>query len=234
MAKELICRLDLAEEKQLLSPWERWFRMELKRKLLGLCSFERTIACQRSCLRWLREGNANTRFCHLHANHCRHRNFIATLKVAYSWVHTQKVLEEAFHDHFVNLIGRPVACAHSLYLNFLNVPSHDLRDLEVDFTKSEVWEAIKSIPSEKVPGLDGFTSLFYQCYWEIIKSDIMAAFHAIGRLEGKNFHLLNQALLTLLAFDIMAASHARSVRSTVLPRSSLKSLPEGSHQHWPR
>ena len=82
MAKEAPCRLDLAEENQLLSPWERWLRMELKKKMLGLCSFERTIARQRRCISWLREGDANTWFFHLHANHRRCVNFIASLKVA--------------------------------------------------------------------------------------------------------------------------------------------------------
>ena len=77
MANELTWRFDLAEEKRLLSPWERWFRSALKKKLLGLCSFERTIARQRSCIRWLREGDANTRFFHLHANHSKRRNYIS-------------------------------------------------------------------------------------------------------------------------------------------------------------
>lgn len=44
LAKELLWRFDLAEEKRLLSPLEHRFRNELKKKMLGLCSFERTMA----------------------------------------------------------------------------------------------------------------------------------------------------------------------------------------------
>lgn len=117
--------------------------------------------------------------------------FIANVKVTDSWVHTQKGLEEAFHDHFVDLIGKPISHAHSLDLNFLNMPSHDLRELEAGFTENEVSKAIKCMPSKKALGPDGFTGLFYQCCWKIIKSDIMAAFHVLGRLAGKNAHLLN-------------------------------------------
>lgn len=197
--KELIDRLDLAEEKWPLSPWERWFRMKLKRKLLGLCSFERTIARQRSCMRWLREGDANTRFFHLHANRRRRRNYITGLMISDSWVLNQKGIEEAFHDHFVNSLGKPVHHNHSLDLNFLNLSVHDLRELDADISEQEVWETIKSLPSRKAPGPDGFTSLFYQHCWDVIKPDIMAAFQTPGRLEGANFHHLSRALLTLLS-----------------------------------
>ena len=62
LAKELIWRFDVAEEIRILSTWERWFRAELKKKMLDLCSLERTISPQRSRLRWLRQGDANTHF----------------------------------------------------------------------------------------------------------------------------------------------------------------------------
>ena len=38
LAKELIWWFDVAEEIRILSTWERWFRAELKKKMLGLCS----------------------------------------------------------------------------------------------------------------------------------------------------------------------------------------------------
>lgn len=50
MAKELLWRLDLAEEKRILWPLEQWLRNQLKKKLLGLCSLECTMACQQSRL----------------------------------------------------------------------------------------------------------------------------------------------------------------------------------------
>jgi hypothetical protein len=79
LANELILRLDVAMESRALSVEERGFRRLLKRKLLGLASLERTIARQRSRITWLAEGDACTKFFHLHANHRRWKNFIAHL-----------------------------------------------------------------------------------------------------------------------------------------------------------
>ncbi|KAM0922155.1 hypothetical protein ACQ4PT_006380 [Festuca glaucescens] len=81
LANELILHLDAAMESRALSTEERGFRKLLKRKLLGLASLERTIARQRSRITWLAEGDACTKFFHLHANHRRRKNFIAQLKV---------------------------------------------------------------------------------------------------------------------------------------------------------
>jgi hypothetical protein len=76
-AKELIFRFDVAQETRQLSRIEAWFRRELKKKYLGLCSLQRTVARQRSRINWLKEGEANSKNFHLHANHRRRKNFIS-------------------------------------------------------------------------------------------------------------------------------------------------------------
>jgi hypothetical protein len=56
--------LDVAQEKRQLSAGELWLRKTFKLSLLGFSSLERTIARQRSKLRWLKEGDANTHLFH--------------------------------------------------------------------------------------------------------------------------------------------------------------------------
>lgn len=58
--------------------------------------------------------------------------------------------------------------------------------------------AIKSLPSDKAPGPDGFTGKFYKSCWSIIKDDILAAISAVWRRDFRNFRLLNSAFITLL------------------------------------
>lgn len=196
-------RSHLAEESRSLSPTECWFQEALKKKLLGLCSLQCTIVGQRSRILWLREGDANTKFFHLHANHRRRRNFITQLKVDGLWAQSHSATEDAIHEFFVNLIGNPVQRSHSLDLTYLNVASNDLTELEAQFTDEEVWEVIKALSAEKASGPNGYNSLFYQRRWGVIKGNVIAAIFALGRSTGKNFHL-NQALITLLPRKIEA------------------------------
>jgi hypothetical protein len=80
MAHELILRLDTAQELRTLSAHEVSLRKQLKLKCLGLASLERTIARSRSRLVWLKEGDANTKFFHIHAAHRRKKNAISRLR----------------------------------------------------------------------------------------------------------------------------------------------------------
>jgi len=39
--------------------------------------------------------------------------------------------------------------------------------------EQEIFEALLSISATKAPGPDGFTSLFYQTYWSIVKEVVL-------------------------------------------------------------
>ncbi|XP_073360044.1 uncharacterized protein [Aegilops tauschii subsp. strangulata] len=61
VANYVILKLVRAQELRQLSSEELWLRRMLKMNVLGLASLEHTIARQRSRLRWLKEGGANTK-----------------------------------------------------------------------------------------------------------------------------------------------------------------------------
>lgn len=66
------------------------------------------------------------------------------------------------------------------------------------FSEQEVWETIKEMPSDRAPGLDWYTGLFYKVAWPIIKGDVMNAINALWSLDACSFNLLNDALMVLL------------------------------------
>lgn len=70
--------------------------------------------------------------------------------------------------------------------------------LEPIFTEEEVWETIKTLPSDKTPGPDGYTGRFYNVCWHIIKVDLMAALSRVLQSDVSKLHLLNSAYITLL------------------------------------
>lgn len=86
----------------------------------------------------MREGDANTHFFHLHANHRRRCSYITRLKVGDSWIQSHDDMSEALAVHFENLIGKPARRSHSLDLEALNFPVHDLYSLGIGFIEHEV------------------------------------------------------------------------------------------------
>jgi hypothetical protein len=117
IANTLIFRLDIAQEARVLSPGERWLRRMLKHAVLGLSSLERTIARQRSRIRWLREGDANTKLFHVVANGRRTKNYIAAVRVDNEIVTEQVRKVVAFTNAFEQMLGTIETREHGLDLH---------------------------------------------------------------------------------------------------------------------
>jgi hypothetical protein len=73
LAKEILHRLEMAQDGRILSPAEFWLKNKLKKQSLLLSSFKRIMARLRARIFWLRDGDANTKLFHLHARHCKRK-----------------------------------------------------------------------------------------------------------------------------------------------------------------
>jgi hypothetical protein len=78
LAKEVLHKLEIAHDERVLTPAEFWLKNKLKKHSLLLSSLKHTMARMRSRILRLKDGDANTKFFHLHARH-RKRIFIASL-----------------------------------------------------------------------------------------------------------------------------------------------------------
>jgi hypothetical protein len=74
----------------------------------------------------------------------------------------------------------------------------DLDQLEQMITEDEVWGVIKTLPSNKAPGLDGYSVWFYKLSWQIIKVNFMAAVGKVMQGDVNRLYLLNLAYITLI------------------------------------
>ncbi|XP_073360263.1 uncharacterized protein [Aegilops tauschii subsp. strangulata] len=111
-ANLVILRLDCTQEIKLLTEGERWLWATLKHLVLGLASLERTIARQRSRIKWLQEGNASTNLFHLITNGRKAKNFILAIEKDGEMITDQKGKEEAFFEALKEIMGRDSAQAH--------------------------------------------------------------------------------------------------------------------------
>jgi len=156
-----------------LQPNELWLRNNLKKHALALSSL------LRSRMGWLRDGDANTKLFHMHACYQKRKKFIAKLREGDRTITTHEEKASAIFEFYSNLIGSNNDRVRTINLDALNIPRHDLKDLDIPFMEEEVWNTIKNLPSDKAPGPDGFTGRFYKSCWPIIKEDIMAVLHSI-------------------------------------------------------
>ena len=176
IAKEIVYRLDWPQDFRNLAPHELVLRRKAKLCSLGLASLQRTLVRQHSHITFLVEGDANTRFFHLQACHRTRKNHIAKLRCDNVVLFKDEDLVAAAFEHFNSIMGSSGSQQNLIYLGKLLLPSVQHTLLDQCFTDEEVWQAIIDMPTDKAPGLDGFTALFYRTAWPIIKADIMRAF----------------------------------------------------------
>ncbi|KAM0881450.1 hypothetical protein ACQ4PT_032931 [Festuca glaucescens] len=197
-AKEIIWRLDQAEESRPLSEGERSLRSQLKSSYLGLLAIQKVKLRQRSRLTWIRLGDANSKLFHARANGRRRKVHIQTLNHASGVAITKEDKQEVLLQHFKGIMGTKAPRLMSLDWEGLNYPTHDLSDLDAPFDVDEIKDVVFSLPSVKASGPDGFIGAFFKACWDIIKADITAAILHLANLRGGCANLINSANIILI------------------------------------
>ena len=124
MANVLILRFEVAQERRQLTAEELWLLKSLKLVVLGLSSVERTIARQRSRVRWLQEGDANTKLFHA----------FPTVRLGEELCTDQAAKEDAFFGAYRDLLGVIRNREHALNLENLGLLPIELEGLDCLFT----------------------------------------------------------------------------------------------------
>jgi mannosylglycoprotein endo-beta-mannosidase len=198
MLNEIILQLETAQDDRQLSASEVALRSDLKAKTLGLSVLLKIKRRQRSRITWLKSGDANTRFFHRKANSRHRKNLIHSLQSDHGVVTSHEDMLQLAHQHFDQIMGTTSPAQSIFNWEELGLQAFDLSDMETPFSLEEIKLALDDLPRDKAPGPDGFSGGFYKSCWDIIRTDVHAAFHQIFHLDARGLRKINSSLIALI------------------------------------
>ncbi|GKA99799.1 RNA-directed DNA polymerase, eukaryota, partial [Tanacetum coccineum] len=151
-------------------------RLETLNKIQQVNNTHMSEAAQKAKIKWVVEGDENTKFFHGMLNKKRSQMSIRGIMVNGTWIDDPVKVKHEFLDHFRNRFDKPLENRARIDICFPNVLSNDQRDdLERMVTKEEVKKAVWDCGSDKSPGPDGFSFSFFRHFWSTIEKDIIEA-----------------------------------------------------------
>nr|KYP67312.1 hypothetical protein KK1_013639 [Cajanus cajan] len=151
--------LDLKAEESGLLEEEVVQRAEWRAQFCHLMSMKDSLLCQKSRLKWLREGDANTSFFHGYINKRRLKNEIRALLINNVWYREPVTMKEGVQSYFEQHFEEKMH----------NRP--DATMLILPFSEEEVKEAVWDCEGAKSPGPNGYNFNFIKDFWDILKTD---------------------------------------------------------------
>ncbi|XP_071933198.1 uncharacterized protein [Coffea arabica] len=158
-------------------------RAAYMKQLAVECGFWR----QKSRIKWIQEGDANTAFFHSVVRQRRASNYISGIRSATGqWLSEAEDIKSSAAAFFQALFSSDRNTDWQLVLPFAlpQVSQGDNESMLALPTTDEVREVVFSISPDSAPGPDGFGSDFYQACWEIVKDSLVAAIHDYFRGGG--------------------------------------------------
>lgn len=137
---------------------------------------------QKSIIKWLREGDQNTSFFHHHVQSKQSREQISSL-VCLDGTLTKnegEVCQEIL-SVYKDLLGTSdhscTGGSPSMLKPLLtsSLPSELSAQFIQDVIDEEIFHVIKSMPKNKAPGPDGYTTKFFIASWGVISSSVISA-----------------------------------------------------------
>jgi hypothetical protein len=178
--------LDLKGEEDTLSEAELEDMHEVTTDIFSLSRLQTSINWQQSRSRWLKEGDANSKYFHSMLATRRRGNAISSIQVEGATLEGVHPIRQAVFSHFAtHFKARNVVRPGLDNLNFNRLSALEGGSLITPFSEAEVRAAVWDCDSFKSPGPDGVNFGFFKDFWEELKGDVMRflyEFHRNGRL----------------------------------------------------
>lgn len=127
----------------------------------------------------MREGDRNTVFFHANATARAQVNQVDALQNMHGTVHRDRgamenVVLQYFADMFSSTQPNDVLMGEALNAIEPRVSAEENHRLTLHFSAKEVTDALSSMSPLKSPGPDGFPTLFYKRFWNIIGPNVIS------------------------------------------------------------
>lgn len=186
--KDRIAVLDAKGESFLLQDNEVIELHGLSANYHSLARVHNSICWQKSRMKWLKEGDANSKFFHGVMNHRRRHNTISMVSVGGVNVEGVHNIRSATFNHFSNFFKASREVRPDMDgLNFRKISFGEAGTLTKPFNIEEVKKAVWDCDGSKSPGPDGISFDFIKKFWDILKEDFMrflSEFHRNGKLAN--------------------------------------------------
>lgn len=185
--KDRLAELDAKGEGELLSDVECVEMRGIATDIQSLSRLYASICWQQSRVRWLSDGDANSKFFHSLMSSRRRHNALCSISVDGVVVEGVQPIRTAVYTHFVDHfqainVDRPSVAN----LNFRSLSVSEGGILIKPFSVQEIREAVWDCDSDKSPGPDGITFGFTKEFWLDMKDEIVRfvyEFHRNGKLS---------------------------------------------------
>jgi hypothetical protein len=145
--------------------------------LWNLLKYKEASLFQRSRSKWLREGDANSKYFHECVKARAKRNAMLALKVGDVWLDSPPLVRAAVEDFFSNHCASPEVVRPKLDgVIFPMLSEEENVGLMAPFSLEEIEKVVKECDGNKSPGPDGFNFNFIKDSWDLLKGDLRILF----------------------------------------------------------
>jgi len=141
---------------------------------------------QQSRARWMKDGDANSKYFHSCIKRRSSLNLMKALKVGDGWAVSPFDVRKAVVDYFTNHFSSPLCDRPTLDgVPFPSLSEDENMCLIAPFSLLEIETVVKDSDGDKSLGPDGYNFTFIKEFWYLIKDDVRIMFdqfHANGIL----------------------------------------------------
>ena len=138
---------------------------------------------QKARVKWVKEGDCNSKFFHKVANGRINRKFIKVLENERGIVlnNSESITKEILL-YFEKLYSGPTGESWRVEgLDWSPISEKSVSRLDSPFTEEEIYKAIFQLDRDKTPGPNGFTIAMFQDCWEMIEEKLVRVFAEFHR-----------------------------------------------------